>query len=255
MPIIIGNPVLGVRSRTAPLKIKGSPDVLNFRYLSIRGPMASSGNFPVFVAAPPSDTIPLWIGRHTYSASGNTTLWVRSDGGSSALPSIPEAAVGEDLVVALSNSGHQAFAPLVFPFVTNSGTNANISLHVGVDLVGSGITTMPVFTSGTSVAFNSNTTLVASGGTTGAPGSLNDNAPLFVGANAIHSGVMNLTMAKDFNTSQNISLAIYSRSPSGLAPLSVSGKLVSNNNISLNIGNTLDPSGNTVPLRVKGYLE
>jgi len=217
--------------------------------------MATSGNFPIFIAAPPSNTMPLWIGRHTYSGSGNTTLWVRSDGGSSALPSIPEAAVGEDLVVALSNSGHQAFAPLVFPSVTHSGTNTNISLHVGVDVISSGIVTAPIFVSGTSVAFSSNTTLFASGGTTGFSGNLNGNVPLFLGSNAIHSGVMNLTMAQDFNTSHNTSLAIYSRSPSGLAPLSVSGKLVSNDNIPLNIGNTLDPSGNITTLNTTGYLE
>ena len=112
-----------------------------------------------------------------------------------------------------------------------------------------------VFTSGASVAFNSNVNLFALGGTRGASGDINNDIPLVLSANAIHSGVMNLTIAKDFNSSHEMTLSVFSRSPSGVAPLYTSGKLVSNNDFSLNIGNTLDPNNNTITLRTKGYLE
>lgn len=149
-------------------------------------------------------------------------------------------------------SAYQEYGTLSISGTPDYPSSTTFPLYLQADQIGSGISNATFFVSGNINVATGDASLFASGANAGV---INTNSTLVVNSNVMSSGTMDLTISKDFNNSNIASLSIFSRAPSGVMPVSISGIIQTNNNTTLNIGNTKDPQPNDITLYTKGYLE
>jgi|TARA_Y100001947_G_scaffold153081_1_gene155474 hypothetical protein len=218
------------------LAIRGGPDISQEAPLTLVGPGAVSGNPTLFLAANPSQAIPLAFAALPGS-SGNTSLYI-----SAIATSDPTA------------SGWQAYTTLAIPATSGVFHSGSFPLFLEVNPTGTLTNTASLATSGVANVVTTNATFFVSGGTASAAGNVNQNISLFVGRDFGDDSSVNipLFMKEDFNTSNNTTLYINNRMGSGHLPLALTCTDISSDNIPLFI---TPPSSGQITLYTRGYLE
>ena len=205
--------------------------------LAISGPPTVSGILPLFLASPPSLTMPLVIGVTRYGVS-SSTLYI--DGVATPDPT------AED---------YQGYATLTIIPTPNASDSSTMSLYLETHQIGSGINTGPLYLSGPSLSSTSKSADLAVRGILTVPVHLSGfegGVSLFIEHNEVSSDNMPLHIEKDFNTAGFATLYINNRMASEHLPLKIDSAYLSNDNIPLSI--STPPSGNTT-LYTRGYLE
>jgi len=219
------------------LAIRGAPDVLATGTLFISGPDGVSGNSTLFMAAPPSLAMPLVIGVTRYG-SGNATLY--TDGVATSDPT------AED---------YQGYATLTIIPTPNASDSSTMSLYLNTHQIGSGISTYPLYLSGTSpLSIDKSADLTVRGihtvpnGVSGFEGGVS----LFIEHNKELSDDMPLHIEKGFNTANTATLYINNRMGSGHLPLVMESTYVLTDSVPLSIK---PPASGNMTLYTRGYLE
>ena len=233
------------KERSASLNIYGTtnpstpiqyPDLEVNLTLALVGPASASGNPTLFLAGQPSEAVPLVI-FSPQSSSGDISLYI--DGNATSDPTA---------------SGWQAYTTLVIPATSGVFHSGSFPLFLSspsqADVPTTNTSTL--FVSGDVGRVSTNATIFVSGGTTSAPGSVNQNITLFVGSEASDSANMPLFIEKDYNTDNSATLYINNRMGSGHLPLAIESTYVSSDNIPLFIA---PPASGKMALYTRGYLE
>ena len=212
------------------------PDATAEVTLALVGPGSSSGNVTLFLGGPDVEAIPLVV-IPTPLSSGDTSLYI--NGGDTSAPTA---------------SGWQAYTTLAIPATSGVFHSGSFPLFLNGPSQADNPTTntSTLFTSGDVGRISTNATIFVSGGTTSAPGSVNQNITLFVGSEASDSANIPLFIDKDYNADNSATLYINNRMGSGHLPLTIKSTDISNGNIPLFIAPGV--SGQ-IPLYTRGYLE
>lgn len=217
--------------------IRGAPDVLATGTLFVSGPPSESNTIPLMMAAPPSKTTTLVINK---TASDNAA---------------------QDLVIngALSSgvigaSGMQKGISLSMIRVPENFKDAEFNLMLKPQTI-SGVSSVAplVILPGATPQSSSDTTIFMSGGTTSAPGDNNNNISLAIRNRLSQSGILTLSIEKDFNFSSNIPLQISSAISSGDMSLVAMGVSGQSSTMPLVVFDTY--RSGVAPLYTDGFLE
>ena len=205
--------------------------------LVMLGPPTASGIAPLFLAGPPSLSTSLFIGM-THDGAANSSLYI--DGVATADPTA---------------SGYQGYATLVIKPTPNASNSNTMSLYLDTHQIGSGISTYPLYLSGTSpLSIDKSVDLTVRGihtvpdGVSGFEGGVS----LFIEHNKELSDNMPLHIEKGFNTANTATLYINSRMGSGHLPLVMESTYVLTDSVPLSIK---PPASGNMTLYTRGYLE
>ncbi len=123
MPVILGNPI-----KTTNLVIRGAPDIIGSGTLYIEGPTASSGDISLFMARPPTETMPLTINSNSDSSNVDTSLYISSTDGSYDDWSPTSSSPGDDVThySPSARRGHDVKTKKINVFYKNAGEEGYI---------------------------------------------------------------------------------------------------------------------------------
>mgnify|MGYP003148205309 CR=1 FL=1 len=217
------------------LSIRGAPDIEGTATLSLNYSVAVSGNPTLFMAGPPSLSMPLVIVANP-SDSGDASLYVSGTEGTGT---------GAD--------DYQGYGTLVLKGRVGVYDSTNFTLFIETNRIGSGINTSPLYLAGdTPNSINEGATIAVSGGVVSGPGSDSQTATLLIDSSLETSESIPLFIDKGFNTSHSATLYINNRMASGHMPVVVKGGHIKSGNVSLFIA---PPASGNITLYTRGYLE